>query len=70
MGYNVGTTNMHIAVARLLYCFDFLPDGDIDMSKPLSMDAEHASFNMKVQVRSEAHRMLIEKECSEEAIVR
>ncbi|KAI5360115.1 putative cytochrome P450 [Septoria linicola] len=67
VGYNVGTTNMHIAVARLLYCFDFVSTGQIDMSKPLSIDPEHPPCEVKVTVRSDAHRRLIERECRDAA---
>ena len=58
---------MHIAVARLLYCFDFVSTGPIDMSKPLSIDPEHAPCEVKVTVRSDAHRQLIEQECRDAA---
>ena len=52
-----------IAAARLLYCFDFeqVPGREIDT---LNMNvAEHrwAPFEVKMTVRSESHRQLIER---------
>jgi hypothetical protein len=62
-GYHVGDTNVWIATARLLYCFDFIenPSNKIDT---LNMNvAEHrvAPFEVNIKVRSEKHRELIER---------
>jgi cytochrome P450 len=71
VGYNVAVSNMFIALARLIYCFDFepVPGALIDVSKPLKPSFEGPSFQVKIKVRSEAHRQLIERECKDAAVV-
>lgn len=56
--------SMFIAIARLVYCFDCLelPEEPIDTSAPLLAAAGAAPFRARLQVRSEAHRALIERE--------
>ncbi|THV45592.1 hypothetical protein BGAL_0471g00020 [Botrytis galanthina] len=72
VGYNVGVSNMFIALARLLYCFEFepVPSAPIDLSSPrlLRGSIEKAGFEVKIKVRSEAHRQLIERECRDVAL--
>ncbi|TGO17556.1 hypothetical protein BTUL_0016g00190 [Botrytis tulipae] len=67
IGYNVGVGNMLIALARLLYCFEFepVPNAPIDLSSPrlLRGSIKKAGFEVKIKVRSKAHRQLIEREC-------
>lgn len=63
-GYHVGDTNVWIAIARLLYCFDFEEDPDHKIDT-MNLDvAEHrwAPFQVKIKVRSERHRNLILRE--------
>jgi hypothetical protein len=56
---------MFIALARLLYCFEFerVPGVNIDVSRPLPPETDGPPFPVKIKVRSEAHRQLIEREC-------
>ena len=70
MGYNVAVSNMFIAVARLLYCFEFeaVPGAPLDLSRPLRGTVEEAAFQVRIKVRSEAHRQLIERECKDVAL--
>lgn len=65
VGYNVAVTNMFIALARLIYCFEFegVAGHPLDVSKPLRPHPNDAHFQVKIKVRSEAHRQLIEREC-------
>ncbi|OAF99946.1 cytochrome P450 [Paraphaeosphaeria sporulosa] len=68
-GYHVGDSNVWIAAARLLYCFNFeqVAGKEIDT---LNMNvAEHrwAPFDVKITARSEAHRRLLER-CGGEAV--
>lgn len=66
VGYNVAFSNMCIALARLLYCFDYepVPGALPDLSRPLRGTIERAAFQVRIKVRSQAHRQLIERECS------
>lgn len=70
VGNNVGVSNMFLALARLLYCFEFepVPGAPIDLSQPLRGTVEKAAFQAKIRVRSEAHRQLIERECRDAAV--
>ncbi|KAF5981717.1 cytochrome p450 [Fusarium bulbicola] len=67
VGYNVGTTNLFIAIARILYCFDIqgADDTPIDTSKPLYGIDSIPPFKVHVKPRSEAHAELIRRECSD-----
>ncbi|KAG8629890.1 hypothetical protein KVT40_001509 [Elsinoe batatas] len=65
VGYNVAQTNLWIAIARLLYCFDFKPvEG-----RPIEIDKiewghwEQPHFAVDIKPRSEKHRQLIVREC-------
>ncbi|KAF7898443.1 hypothetical protein EAF00_004889 [Botryotinia globosa] len=55
VGYNLGVSNMFIALARLLSCFEFepVPSAPIDLSSPriLSGSIEKARFEVKIKVR-------------------
>lgn len=63
-------TNMYIAAARLLYCFDLLADGEIDVSAaPLPLEFAEAPCKVKIRVRSQAHAELIERTCGDVALV-
>ncbi|KAF2258227.1 cytochrome P450 [Lojkania enalia] len=61
-GYHVGDTNVWLAAARLLYCFDFEenPDKPIDTMNLQVGEHRWAPFEVKIKVRSEKHRDLIE----------
>lgn len=52
-----------IAAARLLYCFDFAQVGGKDIDTLNMNVAEHrwAPFEVKMTVRSESHKQLIEQ---------
>ncbi|KAF2117171.1 cytochrome P450 [Lophiotrema nucula] len=62
-GYHVGDTNVWIAAARLLYCFDFSenPNKKIDTMNLAVGEHRWAPFEVKLKVRSEKHRELIER---------
>ncbi|RKK12166.1 hypothetical protein BFJ66_g10945 [Fusarium oxysporum f. sp. cepae] len=66
VGYNVANTNLFIALARLLYCFDFsaVDESPIDTTRPLNTVDSVPVFKVKIKVRTEAHRKLIERECT------
>lgn len=65
VGYNVAQTNLWIALARLLYCFDF----EAVEGKPIEIDKiewghyEEAHFAVNIKPRSEKHKQLIIREC-------
>lgn len=63
-GYHVGDTNVWIAIARLLYCFDFEEDPahKIDTMNLDVAENRWAPFHVKITVRSNAHVELIERE--------
>ncbi|KAF4620163.1 hypothetical protein G7Y89_g14658 [Cudoniella acicularis] len=63
-GYHVGDTNVWIAVARLMYCFDFEPvEGKpIDTIHSNWLEYRHAPIAVTIKVRSPAHAALIERE--------
>ncbi|KAI8310664.1 hypothetical protein K4K61_000347 [Colletotrichum sp. SAR11_59] len=53
VGYNVAITNLHISLARLVYCFDILPvpDAKIDTSQSPKVTKHGPSFQVKIKVR-------------------
>lgn len=63
-GYHVGDTNVWIAIARLLYYFDFEEDPNHKIDTINMNVAEHrfAPFHVNIKVRSKAHIALIERE--------
>ncbi|CAG8972460.1 hypothetical protein HYALB_00001149 [Hymenoscyphus albidus] len=63
-GYHVGESNVFIAIARLLYCFEFeaVEDQPIDVFKTNWADHLGAPFAMKIKPRSPAHAALAERE--------
>ncbi|KAF2795132.1 cytochrome P450 [Melanomma pulvis-pyrius CBS 109.77] len=67
VGWKVGEMNVWIAIARLLYCFDFEEDEDhpIDTMTIPQITKNAAPFAVKVKVRSEKHAALIERDCLE-----
>ncbi|OQV03387.1 hypothetical protein CLAIMM_08436 [Cladophialophora immunda] len=71
VGYSVGVDNLAIAIARLVYCFDFEqdPSAPIDVSKPFFQDEDGYPFKVIIKPRSEAHRDLVERECSAAAVI-
>lgn len=66
VGWKVGESNVWIAIARLLYCFDFeqIPGEEIDTMRIPQITKNKAPFSVKVSARSEKHAALIQKECS------
>ncbi|KAF1998526.1 cytochrome P450 [Amniculicola lignicola CBS 123094] len=62
-GYHVGDTNVWIAVARLLYCFQFeeVKGKSIDTMNMNVGEHRWAPFDVKIRVRSERHRALVER---------
>ncbi|KAF0320397.1 cytochrome P450 [Colletotrichum asianum] len=54
VGYNVAITNLHISLARLVYCFDILPvpDAKIDTSQSPKVTKHGPSFQVKIKVRT------------------
>jgi len=65
VGWSVGENNVWIAIARLLYCFDFEedPEHKIDTMTIPQLAHGKAPFQVKIKVRSQAHADLIEREC-------
>ncbi|PSK59461.1 3-hydroxyphenylacetate 6-hydroxylase [Elsinoe australis] len=65
-GWHVGESNVWIAIARLLYCFDFAEDENrpIDTMTIPQFTQGKDPFAVHIKVRSEAHARLIERECS------
>lgn len=59
--------NVWIAIARLLYCFDFeqIPGQEIDTMTIPQITKHKAPFAVKIKVRSEAHADLIRRECAD-----
>ena len=59
--------NVRIAAARILYCFDFeeFSDNAIDTMAIPQLTKNSAPFKAKVKCRSEAHAVLIRKNCEE-----
>ena len=64
--------NVWIAIARLLYCFNFeqVPDKPIDTMTIPQITKHTAPFDVKVSPRSLQHVALIERECAEVVNVR
>ncbi|KEF56578.1 uncharacterized protein A1O9_06767 [Exophiala aquamarina CBS 119918] len=65
VGWKVGEMNVWIAIARMLYCFDFkqIPGEVIDSMTIPQLSHDRAPFSVKVQVRSPAHANLIMSDC-------
>ncbi|PNS21541.1 Phenylacetate 2-hydroxylase [Sphaceloma murrayae] len=65
VGYNVAQTNLWIALARLLYCFDFhpVPGQPIEIDKIEWGHYEDAHFAVNIKPRSEKHKQLIIRDC-------
>lgn len=57
---------MWIAIARLLYCFDFeqIPGQEIDTMTIPQITKHKAPFAVKVKVRSQQHADLIRRDCA------
>ncbi|RYC84014.1 hypothetical protein BFJ63_vAg13101 [Fusarium oxysporum f. sp. narcissi] len=62
VGYNVGDTNVWIATARLIYCFDFeqVPGAPIDTFYTIWEAHDKPAFPVKIKCRSQKHAQLIE----------
>ncbi|KAF2192959.1 cytochrome P450 [Zopfia rhizophila CBS 207.26] len=62
-GYHVGDTNVWIAAVRMLYCFDFEenPEEKIDTMNIPAGEFRWAPFDVKIRIRSEKHRELVER---------
>lgn len=63
VGWKVAEQALFIAFARLLYCFEFSPNGPIDDEK-LNHQTLNEPFPVKPTVRSAGHASLIEGEAS------
>ncbi|KAJ0381900.1 hypothetical protein COL922a_013638 [Colletotrichum nupharicola] len=70
LGFGAAITNLHISLARLVYFFDVppVPGATIDTSQSPKVTKHGPSFQVKINVRSESHRQLIERECRGAAI--
>lgn len=64
--------NVWIAIARLLYCFDFeeLPGRPIDTMRIPQITKHTAPFDVKVSPRSEEHAALIRRDCADAVAAR
>ncbi|KAL6406506.1 cytochrome p450 [Ilyonectria robusta] len=67
VGWKVGEMNVWIAIARILYCFDFtqVPGKPIDTMTIPQITKNAAPFDVEVTVRSQAHAELIRRDCEE-----
>jgi cytochrome P450 len=67
VGWKVGEMNVWIAIARLLYCFDFTEDSSrpIDTMNIPQITKNAAPYAVNIRVRSEKHAALIERDCLE-----
>lgn len=67
VGWKVGEMNVWIAIARLLYCFDFeeVPGKPIDTMTIPQLTKHTAPFEVKVTPRSPKHDELIRRECAD-----
>lgn len=65
VGYSVAVDNLSLAIARMVYCFDFEqdPNSPIDTSK-LFGTGPTPPFRVLITPRSDLHRRLIEMQCS------
>ncbi|KAF2647056.1 cytochrome P450 [Lophiostoma macrostomum CBS 122681] len=72
VGWKVGEMNVWIAIARLIYCFDFeqIPGKPIDTMTIPQITKHKAQFEVKVTPRTPAHAKLIRKECADAVKVR
>lgn len=59
--------NVWIAIARLLYCFDFeeIPGKEIDTMTIPQLTKHTAPFDVQVTPRSPKHAALIRRECAD-----
>lgn len=59
--------NVWIAIARLLYCFDFeeIPETPINTMTIPQITKKSSPFEVKVTPRSSAHADLVRRECEE-----
>lgn len=71
VGYNVAASNLFIAIARLVYCFNIEQNTShplvVDRPFPLTAAVEPHKVNFKP--RSEGHRRLIMEECQAAAVI-
>lgn len=67
VGWKVGEMNVWIAIARLLYCFDFeeIPESPIDTMTIPQITKNKPPFQVRVKPRSPAHAALVERECKD-----
>ncbi|UPK94134.1 hypothetical protein LCI18_005069 [Fusarium solani-melongenae] len=65
--FGPGEMNIWIAIARLLYCFDFeqIPETPINTMTIPQITKNSSPFEVKVTPRSSAHADLIRRECAE-----
>ncbi|KAK7704009.1 hypothetical protein SLS57_010663 [Botryosphaeria dothidea] len=65
VGWNVGEMNVWIAIARLLYCFDFEqdPNEPIDTMDIPQLNGGKPPFKVNIKPRSEKHADLIRRDC-------
>ncbi|KAK3312725.1 cytochrome P450 [Apodospora peruviana] len=65
VGWKVGEMNVWIAIARLLYCFDFsaVPGKPIDTMTIPQLTKNSAPFHVRVTPRSAAHAALVRRDC-------
>ncbi|KAF4456814.1 cytochrome p450 [Fusarium albosuccineum] len=72
VGWKVGEMNVWIAIARLLYCFDFeeIPERPIDTMTIPQITKHTAPFHVKVTPRSAEHATLIRSDCADAVNVR
>ncbi|OIW34931.1 cytochrome P450 [Coniochaeta ligniaria NRRL 30616] len=67
VGWKVGEMNVWIAIARLLYCFDFkaVPGKPIDTMTIPQITKNKAPFDVQVTPRSAKHAALVRRDCEE-----
>jgi len=66
VGWKVGEMNVWIAIARLLYCFDFkaVPGKPIDTMTIPQLTKNSAPFDVQVTPRSAKHAALVRRDCA------
>lgn len=69
VGNTVAWNNLLISLSRMLYCFDFKGDPNAPINAAVRIDSvfTKAPFSISIQPRSEAHRLLIQRECADAA---
>lgn len=71
VGFNVAASNLFIAIARLVYCFDIEQDPahPVVVDKPFPLTAMEEPYKVIIKPRSEEHRKLVLNDCRDAAVI-